>query len=77
MQEYKPETVPSLPPAAVVMLQRLEAARPFVPMLARPLVNPLLAAFAAYVASTEGQLRELRARADANAQRVDAIEARK
>lgn len=45
-------------------------------LLAVPALAELIPELREWIIETDGQLRELRARADANAQRVDRLEAR-
>lgn len=46
-------------PPGPALLQQIANARPFVPLLARPVVNPLLDTFAAYVVAMEARVAKL------------------
>ncbi len=53
------EKVSGRVPPAAALLARIESSRALVPLLARPIVSPLLDAFAAYVVATEARITAL------------------
>jgi hypothetical protein len=65
MQEYKATQVTGRVPPAAALQQQIANARPLVPLLARPVIGPLLDVFAAYVAATDAELQALRAEVNA------------
>jgi hypothetical protein len=67
------EKVERVPPAVALRQEIAKHRRSM--MVAASGMGPVLEILDAYIVSTEGQLRELRARCDANSRRSDGIEA--